>query len=143
MELRRDGRAPKVANTKYKSRGDWNKPARLLPNRVSQFPPTTPSSRDRSIHGCFSPNVFLFQVTGHFFPENVFRPATDPTHQNNDHTPSVRVRLDSLRYPPDFSSEFSQSPKAFVSGLMKIVRGSLKCVRGGIHHVQIVLPGGP
>ena len=24
----------------------------------------------------FSPNVFLF--TGHFFPENVFRPSTDP-----------------------------------------------------------------
>jgi len=24
----------------------------------------------------FPPNVFLF--TGHFFPENVFRPSTDP-----------------------------------------------------------------
>ena len=26
--------------------------------------------------GSFPPNVFLF--TGHFFPENVFRPSTDP-----------------------------------------------------------------
>ena len=33
--------------------------------------------------GSFSPNVFLF--TGHFFPENVFRPSTDP--------PLIRVNL--------------------------------------------------
>ena len=35
-------------------------------------------------------------------------------------------------YPPDFSSEFSQSLKgvSFVSGLTEIVRGSLKCVLG-------------
>ena len=33
--LRRDCRAPKVARSKCKSRGDRSKPARLLPNRVS------------------------------------------------------------------------------------------------------------
>ena len=37
------------------------------------------------------------------------------------------------------SSEFSQSLKAFVSGLVVFVRGSLKCVRGQNDHVQIVL----
>ena len=39
------------------------------------------------------------------------------------------------------SSEFSQSLRAFVSGIVVFVRGSLKFVRGEIHHVQIVLPG--
>ena len=59
-ELRRDCRAPKVANTKCKSRGDRSKPARLLPRRVSQFSPPTPSSRERSIYGFFSPERISF-----------------------------------------------------------------------------------
>ena len=59
-ELRRECRAPKVANTKCKSRGDRSKPARLLPRRVSQFSPPTPSSRDRSIYGLFSPERISF-----------------------------------------------------------------------------------
>ena len=42
---RKDCRAPKVANTKCKSRSDRSKPARLLRTRVSQFSPPTPSSR--------------------------------------------------------------------------------------------------
>ena len=41
----RDCRAPKVANTKCKSRSDRSKPARLVAKRVSQFSPPTPSSR--------------------------------------------------------------------------------------------------
>jgi hypothetical protein len=32
--------------------------------------------------GSFPPNVFLF--TGHFFPENLVRPSTDPPLKNSD-----------------------------------------------------------
>ena len=46
--------------SKCKSRGDRSKPARLLPNRVSQFSPPTPSSRDRSISGFFFPERISF-----------------------------------------------------------------------------------
>ena len=37
--------------------------------------------------GSFPPNVFLF--TGHFFPENVFRPATDPPLKREPSMPFV------------------------------------------------------
>jgi hypothetical protein len=51
---------------------------------------------------------------------------------------NVRARLEVLRYPPDFSSEFSQSLKVCI-GSGGFVRGSLKFVRGQNDHVQIVL----
>ena len=52
----------------------------------------TPSSRERSFMVSFSPNVFLF--TGHFLPENVFRPSTDRPL-------TVRARCLGHEYPPD------------------------------------------
>ena len=52
-------------------------------NPLDFFPTASPSShhphRPPGSGQCmvsFSPNVFLF--TGHFFPENLFRPSTDP-----------------------------------------------------------------
>ena len=52
-------------------------------NPLDFFPTASPSSHhphrppgSGQFMGSFSPNVFLF--TGHFFPENVFRPSTDP-----------------------------------------------------------------
>ena len=52
-------------------------------NPLDFFPTASPSShhphRPPGTGQCmvsFPPNVFLF--TGHFFPENVFRPSTDP-----------------------------------------------------------------
>ena len=77
-KLRRDGRAPKVTNTNYESRGDRSKPARLLPPRLPVLtlhrPPGT--GEFANLWSLLPPNVYLF--TGHFFPENLFRPATDP-----------------------------------------------------------------
>ena len=52
-------------------------------NPLDFLPTASPSSHhphrppgSGQFMGSFSPNVFLF--TGHFFPENVFRPSTDP-----------------------------------------------------------------
>jgi len=52
-------------------------------NPLDFFPTASPSSHhphrppgSGQFMGSFPPNVFLF--TGHFFPENVFRPSTDP-----------------------------------------------------------------
>ena len=52
-------------------------------NPLDFLPTASPSSHhphrppgSGQFMGSFPPNVFLF--TGHFFPENVFRPSTDP-----------------------------------------------------------------
>ena len=52
-------------------------------NPLDFLPTASPSSHhphrppgSGQFMGSFSPNVFLF--TGHFFPESVFRPSTDP-----------------------------------------------------------------
>ena len=50
----------KLLGLKCKARGDRSKPARLLPKRVSQFSPPTPSSRERSIYGFFFPERISF-----------------------------------------------------------------------------------
>ena len=73
---RRDCRAPKVARSKCKSRGDRSKPSRLLPNRVSQFSPPTPSSRERSIYGLFFPERISFYRT--LFPGKPFTTVYGP-----------------------------------------------------------------
>ena len=57
-------------------------------NPLDFFLAASPSSESHHPHrppgsgqfmGSFSPNIFLF--TGHFFPENVFRPSTDPPQE--------------------------------------------------------------
>ena len=74
-------------------------------NPVDFLPTASPSSHhphrppgSGQFMGSFSPNVFLF--TGHFFPENVFRPATDPPL--ND-APCLVPGFIQQNYPNDYS----------------------------------------